>query len=190
MPIDFPDTPTVGQIFTAGDASWIWNGSVWNSNSLEVDITTLATIDYVDLEVSSLDSSKQDVVSGVSSTEIGYLDGVTSSIQTQINNKEPLFATINTVSTNYTLQLSDISGIVEVDTAATITVPEEGTTNFPIGTSIDIVNLSIGEVLISQDPGVLISSKDDASKITSQYSAATIYKRAANEWVLIGDISV
>jgi trimeric autotransporter adhesin len=34
-------------------------------------------------------SSKQDVVSGVSSTEIGYLDGVTSAIQTQINAKAP-----------------------------------------------------------------------------------------------------
>jgi hypothetical protein len=32
-------------------------------------------------------SGKQDVVSGVSSTEIGYLDGVTSGIQTQIDGK-------------------------------------------------------------------------------------------------------
>ena len=33
-------------------------------------------------------TSKQDVVSGVSSTEISYLDGVTSAIQTQINSKQ------------------------------------------------------------------------------------------------------
>ena len=40
---------------------------------------------------STLDlSSKQDVVANVSSTEIGYLDGVTSSIQTQLNDKAPL----------------------------------------------------------------------------------------------------
>ena len=32
-------------------------------------------------------NGKQNVVSGVSDTEIGYLDGVTSAIQTQINNK-------------------------------------------------------------------------------------------------------
>lgn len=32
-------------------------------------------------------NSKQDKVSGVSDTEIGYLDGVSSSIQTQLNNK-------------------------------------------------------------------------------------------------------
>jgi len=35
-------------------------------------------------------SGKQDVVANVSSTEIGYLDGVTSSIQTQINTKAPI----------------------------------------------------------------------------------------------------
>ena len=34
------------------------------------------------------DTSKQDVVSGVSSIEIGYLDGVTSAIQTQLNAKQ------------------------------------------------------------------------------------------------------
>jgi hypothetical protein len=34
-------------------------------------------------------SGKQDVVANVSSTEIGYLDGVTSAIQTQINTKAP-----------------------------------------------------------------------------------------------------
>jgi hypothetical protein len=34
--------------------------------------------------------NKQDKVSGVSDTEIGYLDGVTSAIQTQINSKAPV----------------------------------------------------------------------------------------------------
>ena len=49
--------------------------------------------DYLDL-IDSLAalpdiSGKQDVVANVSSTEIGYLDGVTSAIQTQINTKAP-----------------------------------------------------------------------------------------------------
>ena len=30
MPIDFPNSPTVGQTFTSGVRTWIWNGSVWN----------------------------------------------------------------------------------------------------------------------------------------------------------------
>ena len=50
-------------------------------------------------------TSKQDVVSGVSSTEIGYLDGVTSGIQGQLDNK---------------LESSDLAGLATetyVDTA-------------------------------------------------------------------------
>lgn len=35
---------------------------------------------------------KQDIVSGVDSTEIGYLDGVTSGIQSQLDGKEPAFS--------------------------------------------------------------------------------------------------
>jgi hypothetical protein len=44
-------------------------------------IDTLAALPEADL------SGKQDVVANVSSTEIGYLDGVTSAIQTQLNAK-------------------------------------------------------------------------------------------------------
>jgi hypothetical protein len=29
--IDFPNSPTVGQTFTVGEASWRWNGTVWKS---------------------------------------------------------------------------------------------------------------------------------------------------------------
>lgn len=46
-------------------------------------------------------SSKQDVVSGVSSTEIGYLDGVTSGIQNQIDGKLSLSG--GTMTGNLTL---------------------------------------------------------------------------------------
>lgn len=46
------------------------------------------TTDGTDASWATLDlSTKQDVVSGVTSTEIGYLDGVTSAIQTQLDAK-------------------------------------------------------------------------------------------------------
>jgi hypothetical protein len=30
MPIQFPGTPSVGQIYTAGSKSWKWNGYAWD----------------------------------------------------------------------------------------------------------------------------------------------------------------
>lgn len=31
MPIDFPDSPSVDDLFTVGDRTWKWSGSVWNT---------------------------------------------------------------------------------------------------------------------------------------------------------------
>jgi hypothetical protein len=52
-----------------------------------VSATELGYLDGVTSAVQTQLNAKQAVVSGVDSTEIGYLDGVTSSIQTQINAK-------------------------------------------------------------------------------------------------------
>lgn len=34
--IDFPNSPTVGQLFTVGDITWEWTGSVWQGNGTVV----------------------------------------------------------------------------------------------------------------------------------------------------------
>src|SRR6056297_1920172 len=31
MPINFPDSPTIGQQFTVGDQTWEWTGTVWET---------------------------------------------------------------------------------------------------------------------------------------------------------------
>ena len=33
MPMVFPTSPTVGQVFTSGGRSWVWTGSTWDSPS-------------------------------------------------------------------------------------------------------------------------------------------------------------
>ena len=52
-----------------------------------VSATELGYLDGVTSAVQTQLNAKQAVVSGVDNTEIGYLDGVTSAIQTQINSK-------------------------------------------------------------------------------------------------------
>jgi len=41
MAIDFPNSPTSGQIFTSGDKSWIWDGTVWKAYGASLSPTTL-----------------------------------------------------------------------------------------------------------------------------------------------------
>jgi len=33
MPLNFPDSPSLNQIYTSGSNSWQWDGTVWNAIS-------------------------------------------------------------------------------------------------------------------------------------------------------------
>jgi hypothetical protein len=50
--INFPDSPTSGQVFTAANKSWTYDGSKWiitqYDNGLDSDVT-----DYIDQEIAS-----------------------------------------------------------------------------------------------------------------------------------------
>ena len=41
MPLDFPPSPAVNEIYTFGGRYWIWNGTAWDSYSPVTTITTL-----------------------------------------------------------------------------------------------------------------------------------------------------
>jgi hypothetical protein len=67
-----------------------FTGTVVLPSTTSIGDVTSTEIGYIDGVTSSIQTqlnSKQAVVSGVSDTEIGYLDGVTSGIQTQLNTK-------------------------------------------------------------------------------------------------------
>lgn len=74
------------------------------------------------------DSSGKVAVSAVTSTELGYLDGVTSAIQTQINAKVPTSRTVNgkALSSNITLSASDVGAYTktEIDAMEFITIAD------------------------------------------------------------------
>ncbi len=80
MAINFPDTPTTGDIYTYNNRSWTYSGAVWTPNRAQYT----ADRDIISDEDGYL------IASPVTSTEVAYLDGVTSNIQTQLDAKAPL----------------------------------------------------------------------------------------------------
>ena len=80
MAINFPAEPTVGEVYTYNNRSWTWSGEVWTPNRPQYT----ADRDIISDEDGYL------VAATTTSTEIGYVAGVTSSIQTQLNDKAPL----------------------------------------------------------------------------------------------------
>jgi hypothetical protein len=98
---------------------------------------------------------------------------------------------IDTYTANSTAVLADAGSVVEMNLAGanTFTVPPNSSVAFGVKTRIDLLQLGAGQTTIVAGAGVTIRSKSGNLKLTGQYSGATLYQRATNEWVLIGDLS-
>lgn len=98
--------------------------------------------------------------------------------------------TINAqTGTSYTLVLGDAQQLVTLSNASAIslTVPTNASVAFPIGTSIDLIQLGAGQITVSGASVTLLATP--GLKFRAQYSGASLIKTATNTWVLVGDTS-
>ena len=151
------------------------------------------TIDTEDLTASRAlvsDGSGKVAVSSVTSTELGYLSGVTSAVQTQVDTKTAKLITTNRQTASYTLVLSDADKLVEMNvaTANNLTVPLNSSVAFPTGTQILLAQYGAGQTTVVATSGVTIRSNGGKLKLNVQYSGATLIKIGTDEWYLFGDI--
>lgn len=87
---------------------------------------------------------------------------------------------------DYTLELEDIGKVVLMNKvgAGTLTIPDNTTVAFPIGTVINAYNVSTDDVTIVGAAGVVVRNNG----AFGQYKEASLRKRATDEWVAVGDI--
>jgi hypothetical protein len=100
---------------------------------------------------------------------------------------------INPQTASYTVQLTDAGDLVEIlsSSATNFNIPTDASVNFPIGTQISVLQTGTGQVTIAAvTPGTTTVNATPGFKLRSQWSAATIVKRAANLWVATGDLAV
>jgi hypothetical protein len=97
---------------------------------------------------------------------------------------------VSAQTASYTLTLQDKGDLVEmlVATANTLTVPPNSSVAFPVGTQINILQTGAGQTTVTAGAGVTINGTPGL-KLRSQWSYATLIKRATDTWVLVGDIS-
>lgn len=100
---------------------------------------------------------------------------------------------INTqTGTAYTLVLADDGKIIEMNNASAneVNIPANASVAFPIGTRIDVVQLGAGTTSIDPEAGVTLNGGTATLAMTgTQYEAVTLYKRATDEWVVIGALA-
>lgn len=115
---------------------------------------------------------------------IEYSDGV------QVKQGVPSLTSINQQTTSYTSVLTDRDKLVEISSASavTLTIPTDASVSYPIGTSFDILQTGAGQITIAGANGVTLNATPGL-KLRTQWSSATVFKRAANTWVVFGDLT-
>lgn len=188
------------------DELQIYNGSSWIT---VIDTGASENLSIETLSVSGSTSlSASTSIGSVSSAEIGYLDGVTSAIQAQIDGKastaSPSFTgnvtvsgefayhpTPQTSSVGVTLQLSDDGKIIKMTNAssASVTIPLSSSVSFPIGSQVTVIRYGSGSLSIVGSGSVAVRATPGQS-LRAQYSSATALKIDSDEWILMGDLVV
>jgi len=136
----------------------------------------------------SMDALK---VGAFEATTVTPSSGVVFSDGTQTKEGVPSRTPIINKTASYTLSsLTERDSMIEVDSqsATTITIPTNSTVAYPVGTSIDILQTASGQVTIAGAQGVTVNATPGL-KLRTQWSGATLFKRATDTWVVYGDLS-
>ncbi len=102
----------------------------------------------------------------------------------------PNLSTNAQTGTTYTLVLGDNGKLVEMNNGSsnTLTVPLNSSVAFAIGSNITILQTGTGQTTIAGAGGVTVNGTPGL-KLRTQWSSASLIKRATDTWVLLGDTS-
>ena len=110
-----------------------------------------------------------------------YHSSMSGSISVQSDNT----ITTNAQASNYTIAPIDSGRLIEMSGGGTLTITDSA--SFPVGFFVDVLQTTTSQVTIAGT-----SFTPDATpglKLRTQWSSATIIKRALDSWVVLGDLS-
>jgi hypothetical protein len=159
-------TKIAGTAVTQADTGTVTSTMIADGTIVNADINASAAIDWTKIAPSST----------VSATELGYLDGVTSAIQTQIDAK---LATATASSTYAPLASPALTGVPTAPTAAANTNTTQIATTAYVQTEIND--------LIASAPGALDTLNELASALGNDASfSTTVTNNLATKLALAG----
>jgi len=154
-------------------------GNVDNTTDALKPIST-DTLNALNLKAPLASPTFTGTVSGITKTMVG-LGNVDNT-----SDIEKFLIVTNSQSSSYTLQGSDANKMIEMTEVSTLTIPNDSTYNFPIGTYIEVLQTTSNQVTIAGDG--FTPNATPGLKLRSQWSSASLIKRAANSWVVLGDL--
>jgi hypothetical protein len=130
-----------------------------------------------------------------SATELNYSVGVTSSIQTQLNNKaatshtqnfSTIITTVSDKASAYTILATDENSFIRSTSATAVTMTIANVLG--IGESVQYIQFGAGQITFAAGAGVTLRSVDNKLKTNKQYSVAAITCVASGEYLVTGDL--
>lgn len=104
----------------------------------------------------------------------------------------PAYVSFNRRTGSYTLALTDVNNIVEMNSGSTnvLTVPSSSVVNFLTGSQITIIQYGAGQTSIaSGSTNVFLRSANNWLKINARYGAVTLTKVGTDEWYVFGNLN-
>ena len=197
--IDFPNSPTVNQEFTANGRTWIWDGSVWNAKETVFELlSATAPITY---------SSSTKTV-GIDQTGITIAQSQVTNLVTGLAGKanvKPAEAATNAdtaasagymgmpqvivASGGLTLSKAHAGDHIYVTgTGQTITIPANSAVPFEIGTTIVVINANVtSSIAITSDTLRLAGGTTTGTRSLAVWGMATLVKIDATTWIASGN---
>lgn len=182
------DAPEMNANFTA-----VKNFAEDLSAGNNFDAGAIATTDIADSAITAAKIATGAVTSAKIQTSVSLTTpalGVATA--TSITATSNIVYHILTTSTSggYTLALTDDGKIVEMNNASgtNLTVPPDSSVNFTVGSQIIILQTGAGQTTVVAGSGVTVNATPGL-KLRAQWSSGVLIKRAANTWVLLGDLA-
>jgi hypothetical protein len=117
--------------------------------------------------------------------DLYYVCQYHSSMQGSISVQSQNTITINSKSSSYTILPVDSGKLIEMSAGGTLTITDSS--SFPVGYSVDVLQTGSSQVTIAGDG--FTPNATPGLKLRTQWSSATLIKRALNSWVVLGDLS-
>jgi hypothetical protein len=157
-------SPTVSGLYLS-DSSIVFEGS-----SADVNETTLT------------------VVNPTAARTI-TLPNISGTVVTTGNLGDVVLTPVPGISGTYPVVLSDAGKMIEMSSGF-FEIPTDASVNFPVGTQITVLQTTSSQITIRPiTAGTTTVNGTPGLKLRTQWSSATLVKRAANLWVAIGDLS-
>ena len=161
MAIDFPNSPTTGDTYTAGDRTWIWDGTVWASYGNFPDPTVLK-VDKINDRVG---------INNVSPTTALDVNG-----DLTVSGKVNATAPTSTKTASYTLAAGDEGTRIVMNNAGATTITVDDAV-FAAGDTVWIHNIGAGTTTVTAGTATVNTA---ASLDLAQWEGGSLYFTSAS----------